>query len=289
MTQLNQESIIYSAMPELTSNPVSRQEWPKNIKTLLGLVNAGVFSERLLPWLLPISILLLWQFASYFVWVSPQVLPAPCIVFSTLWRLITDGSIFEHAFISLSRVLLGGLLGGITGLLIGLAMGLSRHVNDIVGPTIRALALVPKLGWIPLLTILVGIDEALKVVSIAIGAAVPVVMNTYTGIARVPERYLEAATVLKITGLKRVKTVIFPAALPNIITGFVLAFSFSWKALIAVELMASSEGLGFLMTWGRQLFQMDIVLSAVIVIGLIGFILDKALVLTSNKVLAWLR
>lgn len=289
MTRLDQGSISYSAIPQATSNPVSTADWPKIIRILFSLARAGLISERLLPWLLPVNIFLLWQLASYFVWVPPQVLPAPSVVFSTLWGLINDGSIFEHAFISLTRVLLGVLLGGAIGLLIGLAMGLSRHINDIIGPTIRALALVPKLGWIPLLMILVGLDEALKIVSIAIGAAVPVVLSTHTGIARVPERYLEAATVLNIKGYKRFKTVIFPAALPNIITGFVLAFSFSWKALIAVELMASSEGLGFLMTWGRQLFQMDIVLSAVIVIGVIGFFLDKALMVTSNKLLAWLK
>ena len=82
---------------------------------------------------------------------------------------------------------------------------------------------------------------------------------------------------------------ILPATLPGIVTGFVLAFSFGWKALIAVELMASSEGLGFLMTWGRQLFQMDVVLTSVLAIGVVGWLLDRFLQWSSRHLLHWLE
>lgn len=252
-------------------------------------IKSLINSFSLVPFLIPITLALLWVSASHFLWVPPQILPKPSIVFTTLGEMFADGTIFEHTLISFSRVVFGVAIGGAIGLLLGFSMGLSRHLNDIIGPTFRALALVPKLGWIPLLILLVGLDEALKITSIAIGSAVPVALNTLQSIRNIPKRYLETAHVLGITGVKYFQKVILPSALPGVITGFVLAFSFGWKALIAVELMASSEGLGFLMVWGRQLFQMDIVLAAVIVIGVIGFILDKILLAISARLLGWLK
>ena len=248
-----------------------------------------LISDRWISFIIPTALILLWISASHYRWIPPQILPAPSIVFATLGELFADGTIYEHTLISFSRVLLGVLIGGGIGLLLGFSMGLSRHINDIVGPTFRALALVPKLGWIPLLILLVGLDEALKITSIAIGAAVPVALNTLQSIRNIPNRYLETAQVLGLSGYKYLIKVVLPSSLPGVITGFVLAFSFGWKALIAVELLASSEGLGFLMVWGRQLFQMDIVLAAVIVIGVIGFILDKLLLKISSRLLNWLK
>lgn len=280
-------------MPQLTERlPISDHRAPNNINVP---ATGKIFFHRiagndfLLGLYLPLSILLLWQAAVINSWIPPQILPSPRVVAGTLAELVADGTLFEHTVISLWRVISGVAIGGFAGLILGFTMGLSRHASDIIGPTFRALALVPKLGWIPLLILLVGIDEALKVVSIAIGAAVPVALNTLQGVRNIPTRYQETAKVLGIYGLNYFRKIIFPSTLPGIITGFTLAFSFGWKALIAVELMASSEGLGFLMTWGRQLFQLDIVMSTVIVIGVIGFLLDRFLLLLSNRLLYWLK
>lgn len=249
----------------------------------------GVAGNRAVPFILPATVLLIWHFASLWQWVPSQVLPSPARVAATFSEFVMDGSLFVHTGISLARVLQGVLLGGAVGLVLGFGMGLSRTLNELLGPMIRALASVPKLGWVPLLVLLVGIDEALKVLSIAIGAAVPVTLNTYTSLQRIPVRYLEAAKVLRLSQYRVFIKVILPATVPGIVTGFVLAFSFGWKALIAVELMASSEGLGFLMTWGRQLFQMDVVLSAVLAIGIVGWLIDRFLQWSSRRLLHWLE
>ncbi|MEC8849677.1 MAG: ABC transporter permease [Pseudomonadota bacterium] len=249
----------------------------------------GVAGHRAGPFILPATVLLIWHFASLWQWVPSQVLPSPTRVAATFSEFVMDGSLFVHTGISLARVLQGVLLGGAVGLVLGFGMGLSRMLNELLGPMIRALASVPKLGWVPLLVLLVGIDEALKVLSIAIGAAVPVTLNTYTSLQRIPVRYLEAAKVLRLSQYRVFIKVILPATVPGIVTGFVLAFSFGWKALIAVELMASSEGLGFLMTWGRQLFQMDVVLSAVLAIGIVGWLIDRFLQWSSRRLLHWLE
>ncbi len=273
------------ALSEARVSGFARDSGPA-VKLRAALSVAG---GRALPFILPVTVLLIWHFATLWQWVPSQVLPSPARVAATFTEFVMDGSLFVHTGISLARVLQGVLLGGTVGLMLGFGMGLSRLLNELLGPLIRALASVPKLGWVPLLVPLVGIDEALKVVSIAIGATVPVTLNTYTSLQRIPARYLETARVLRLTPSRAFFKVILPATLPGIVTGFVLAFSFGWKALIAVELMASSEGLGFLMTWGRQLFQMDVVLTSVLAIGVVGWLLDRFLQWSSRHLLHWLE
>ena len=148
---------------------------------------------------------------------------------------------------------------------------------------------MPSLGWLPLLMMLVGIDEALKIILISKAAFVPVTMNTYNGLRSVPTALIEVSRVFRFTRWQLLRRVVFPAAFPTLWTGIRYGLTHAWLALVAVELHASSEGLGFLLVYGRQLFQLDVVLTAVVVVGAIGFALDKVLAVTETRLLRWRR
>jgi sulfonate transport system permease protein len=237
--------------------------------------------------LFPAALLLLWQLSAHYGWTSPQILPPPAVVWTTLVDLFSSGEIATNLGISLRRVLQGFALGGGIGLALGFAMGLSRTVEAYLGPIFKALASVPMLGWIPLLIVLLGIDEALKVVVIAIGCVVPVTLNTLEGVRSVPKGYVEVARVFRFSRWQLLRKVVIPAAIPPIFSGISLSLSHAWKAMVAVELMASSEGIGFLMVMGRQLFQLDVVLATILVIGAVGLILDQLLRLTERRLTRW--
>jgi sulfonate transport system permease protein len=151
----------------------------------------------------------------------------------------------------------------------------------------KAFAQVPVLGWLPLLMLLVGIDEALKIILIAKAALVPIALNTCKGIQGVPTRYIEVAKVLRFTRWQLLSRVVFPAALAPIWGGIRYGLTHAWLALVVVELLASSEGLGYMIVYGRQLFQLDVVLAAVLVVGLVGYTLDKLLALIEKRLLGW--
>lgn len=246
-----------------------------------------LLSSWLLPWALPLALLALWALATHFAWIAPQVLPAPDAVVLTLKDALLSGELWANLQISLLRVLAGFAIGLVGGLALGVAMGLSPTVQDYVYPLFKAFAQVPVLGWLPLLMLLVGIDEALKIILISKAALVPIALNTFKGIRNVPTRYIEVGRVLRFTRRQMLARIVFPAALAPIWNGIRYGLTHAWLALVVVELLASSEGLGFMIVYGRQLFQLDVVLAAVLVVGMVGYALDQVLAAIETRLLGW--
>lgn len=264
-------------------HPFPTRPWPGLIR---GLRRIGAASAALL---LPALLLVVWQVAVEWHWVSAQILPPPSRVLETFGELWASGDLWFQLSISLQRVLIGSLIGGALGLLLGLAMGLSRQAEAYLLPLFQAVSQVPVLGWIPLLMMLVGIDEALKYLVIAKAVLVPLTLNTFSGIRSIPPSYLEVARVYRLGALLRLRRVILPAALPSIFTGLRFSLTKGWIALVTVELLASSEGIGYLMVDGRQMFQLDLVIVAMLVVGLVGLALDQGLALIETRLQRWQR
>ena len=237
--------------------------------------------------LLPLGLLGLWAVAAGRAWAPPQILPPPRVVLSTLVDLAISGELLNNYLISLGRVAAGFFVGALLGALLGGAMGLSRRVEQYLFPTFNALSQVPVLGWLPLAMMLFGIGESLKVVIIAQACLVPVAINVLGGIRRVPAQYLEVARVFELTRFQLLRRVVLPAAVPSLFVGVRYGLTLGWLSLVTVELLASSEGLGFLIVWGRQLFQLDLVLAAIISVGVVGLLLDKGLALLESRLLRW--
>jgi len=236
---------------------------------------------------LPLLALGLWALAADRHWAPPQILPAPRLVAQTLGELISSGELLQHVGISLARVAGGFLLGGALGLVLGTAMGLSRRVEQYVHPLFHALNQVPVLGWLPLAMMVFGIGESLKVVIIAQASLVPIAINVFEGIRRVPRQYVEVARVFEFSRAQYLRKVVFPATVPSLFVGLRYGLTLAWLSLVTVELLASSEGLGFLIVWGRQLFQLDLVLAAIVSIGVVGLLLDQGLAWLEARLLHW--
>lgn len=237
--------------------------------------------------LVPLAAVLLWTVAARREWVPPQILPAPDEVWAAFSDLWTSGDLLHDAAISLQRVVEGSAIGVTAGLVLGAGLGLSRGMEAYVRPLFSALAQIPALGWLPLVMLLVGIGEPLKVVIIAIAASVPVTFNTMNGIRAVPIGYFEIGRVFCYSRWQLLRRIVLPAALPPIFVGVRYGITHAWLALVAVELLASSEGLGYLLVWGRQLFQLDVVIASMAVIGLTGFVLDRTLAAIEQRLQRW--
>ena len=237
--------------------------------------------------LLPAALLVLWQVAVHKQWMPEQILPAPGLVLQTLQELWESGDLQTHVSISATRVGWGLLIGTAIGLVLGLGMGLSRAVNAYVFPTFDVVSQFPVLGWIPILIIFAGIDEALKIAAISIAVVVPVAVNTLKGIANIPRALFEVARVYRFTWPQVIARVVLPAAAPSLFNGLRQAVMQAWLTLVFVELLASSEGIGYLMVWGRQLAQLDLVMVGMLVIGVVGVLLDLALRQIESHLQRW--
>lgn len=260
-------------LPELGSR------WWQPALSHLSRVAAGL--------LLPAALLALWQLAVSKQWMPEQILPAPALVLQSFQELWHAGDLQTNLLISATRVAWSLLIGGTAGLLLGLGMGLSRSVRAYLLPTFNVVAQFPVLGWIPLLIIFAGIDEALKISAISIAVIVPVAVNTLKGIANIPRAWFEVGKVYGFTWPQVIKRVVLPAAAPSLFNGFRQAVMQAWLTLVFVELLASSEGIGYLMVWGRQLAQLDLVMVAMLVIGVVGVALDLVLRKIESRLQRW--
>jgi sulfonate transport system permease protein len=244
-------------------------------------------TDAALPFMLPLAMLLLWQVTAAFQWLPVQILPPPAMVAATLIDLAKDGEIVANLRISLWRISVGFLCGGAAGLAFGTMLGVSRTLNLYLGPLFKAVAQIPSLGWVPILILIFGLDEIVKILIIAKACFVPLVVATSEGIRAVPQQYMDVAKVLQLGRRSVLLKLLAPAALPTIFSGIRLALSHAWISLITVEMLAATEGIGYMMVWGRTLFQTDIVIAGMVIIGVIGLALDAGLVRIERRLKRW--
>ena len=235
---------------------------------------------------LPAGIFLLWWLGARHHWMSEQILPAPSLVWQSALELAA-GDLPGNLWISLQRLFWGLLAGILSGAVLGAWMGFSPRAERLVLPTFTALAQIPTLAWIPLFMVFFGIGELLKLVVLIKAIIVPITLHTLVGVRDAQPRLREAAAVLRLPPRLLIRRLIVPAALPSFMAGVRLALGAGWSSLLAVELLASSEGIGYLMVWARQLFMLDIVFVCVVVIGVIGVVMDKGIALADRKLVHW--
>lgn len=256
-------------LPPAPARPVRKVEVPRARAWSLSL------GDKALPWLLPLLLLGVWYLGVERGWLSEQVLPPPAYVYQALSDLVGSGDLWMNASASLQRVVVGFSLGALLGVALGLAMGLSRTLEDYLLPTFNALVQIPVLGWLPFALLLFGIGETLKYVLIAKAALVPITLCTLQAFRQAPNGLLEVGRTYGFSRRQSVTSIVLPAAIPTLFTGFRLGFTKAWLSLVVVELVASSEGLGYLIVYGRQLFQLDLVMAAVVVVGTLGLLIDR--------------
>jgi len=232
-------------------------------------------------------LLVLWSVCSAKGWLPDQLLPAPSAVWQQLLENARSGDLWSNTLISLQRVGEGFALGAVAGLILGACVGLSRTLREMFDPLFLFVAQVPTLGWIPLLILAVGIDESMKVIVIAWASFVPVVLNVAQGMRDVPAGLRELGQVLTFDPWFTLTRIVLPAAVPQIFTGLREGLANAWQTMVAAELFASSEGLGYLISLGRQLFQLDLVLAMVLVLGAVGLAVNGGMALIERRLLRW--
>ncbi|MHA7240947.1 ABC transporter permease [Arthrobacter sp. TMS1-12-1] len=231
----------------------------------------------LLGLIVPALILLAWHLSTASGFFRPSQLPSPASVLAAAVDLAERGQLTTHILISTQRVVLGFVIGSLLGVLAGALLGLSRIADVLLTPTVGALRAVPSLAWVPLLVLWIGINEDSKVTLISIGAFFPVFTTLYLGLRHVDRNLVEAARAFGLNGIRLLTTVQLPAVVPALFSGLRLALAQSWLFLVAAELIASSMGLGFLLTDSQQTGRVDRIILAIILLAVIGKTTDALL------------
>jgi NitT/TauT family transport system permease protein len=205
---------------------------------------------------------------------SPMLFPSPGDVWSALLDGFRQGTFPTAIRASLQRVLIGFIISFILGVVIGTAMARWKSVQDTLGSLVLGMQSLPSICWAPLALMWFGLQDEAILLVVVLGSTFSVTEATYAGFRNVPPLYRRAAMVMGATQLQLLRRVLIPAAMPSIVTGLKLSWSFAWRSLMAGELVASLGGFGQLLQNYRETFDMPSVVAVMVVIVAIGLLVN---------------
>lgn len=215
------------------------------------------------------------------------IMPTPSRIFSTGVRNLSNGTIPDAIWASLKRVLAGYAIGSAAGIIIGTSMGWFKRIEYLISPLVEAIRPIPGLAFVPLVILWFGIGETSKVIVIAEAAFVVSVVNARAGMKEVANTYVEAAETLGAGRFQVFYSVALPCAVPYLFAGLRVALAVSWATLVAAELIAAQQGLGYLLQEGSQFFQTDLVMVVIVFIGALATVMDQILKRIQRRVTRW--
>ena len=231
-------------------------------------------AQRLVPWIVPVALMALWQLAASLGWLSTRVLPAPSEVVKAAWALSVSGELWTHVKVSAWRALAGLAIGGGLGLALGLLTGSVRFFETLLDSTIQMVRNIPALALIPLVILWFGIDETAKLFLIAISVFFPLYINTFHGIRNVDPGLIEMGRSYGLTRWQLYREVILPGAMSSILVGLRFALGLMWVILIVAETISAQAGIGYLTMNAREFLQTDVVLVGILLYALLGKLAD---------------
>ena len=234
----------------------------------------------------PLILIGLWSALSYCGLFPKEIVVPPDGLWRTFTTLWASGDLPAHLSNSLLRLAVGYSAGAVVGIALGTLMGVSKQAEAYIMPSFLILRQLPTIALIPAFILLFGVGETTKIVLVAKATALPVAFGAFQGVRGIPRSYFDVARIFRIWPAGVFFRVIIPAALPALFQGMRIALGHAWVVLVAAELLIADKGLGQMMEWGRQSFRLDIVLVGVVLTGLIGFALDKA-VRVLERSLSW--
>jgi len=242
--------------------------------------------RQALPWVLPILLLIAWQWASSAGILPSRFLPAPRAVFRSFVELSASGELWSHVRVSALRALSGFVVGGGLGLLLGLLTGSLHWAETLLDTTIQMVRNIPPLALIPLVILWFGIDESAKLFLVALGVFFPVYINTFHGIRSVDRGLLEMGRIYGLSGWPLYREIILPGALPSILVGVRFSLGLMWVILIVAETISARSGIGYMTMNAREFMQTDVMVVGILLYAILGKLAD---LLAKGLERYWLR
>ncbi|MFI7389811.1 ABC transporter permease [Streptomyces tendae] len=214
-------------------------------------------------------------------------LPTPPEVVDRASTLISDGTLADDALASLTRVLIGFALGTAVAVPVGFLMGWYGILRGLIEPWIQFFRTIPPLAIIPLAVVAMGIDETPKIFVIFLAAFLACVISTFQGVVNVDRTLINAARVLGAGDATIFARVVVPASTPFILVGMRVGLGSAWATLVAAELIAAQEGLGYRMQNAQLYYDLPTIFVGLISIGILGLLMDRVLLLAERRLTRW--
>lgn len=216
-----------------------------------------------------------------------QGLPGPAEVAQRGQQLIADGTLVEDILASLRRVLSGFALGTLLAVPAGFLMGWYPVCRGLLEPYVQFFRTIPPLAIIPLAIVLMGIGESPKILVIFLAAFLSCVISTFQGVVSVDKTLINAARVLGASNYAVFTRVVIPASSPFILVGMRIGLGAAWATVVAAELIAAQQGLGFRMQQAQIFYDLPTIFVGLITIGVLGLVMDRLLLLAEARLTGW--
>ena len=204
-----------------------------------------------------------------------DVFPSPLAVVRGLGELVRKGILARYVGDSLLRVAAGYSLALVLGIPVGIALGWYSAAARAINPVIQLLRPISPLAWIPVAIVLFGVNNTAAIFLIFLASFFPIVVATMNGVRNVPSMYIHAGRNFGLSVPALLSRVIFPAALPRVLSGLRVALGVAWLVVVAAEMIAVNSGLGYLVIDSRNAGKRyDLVIAAMLLIGVIGLLLN---------------
>jgi NitT/TauT family transport system permease protein/sulfonate transport system permease protein len=215
------------------------------------------------------------------------IFPGPMEVAQSLIELIFTGEIFPHIIATLSRAIIGFSLGLVIGSIFGYLTGMNKYVNAVIRPIIELLRPIPPIAWIPLAILWFGLGDLSAFYIIFIASFFPVYTSVYFGVTSLPIVCERVSKNYSLSFSQHFVHIVFPYSIPYLINGCKTAIGYAWMSVIVAEIIASSQGLGFFIQISRLSLETSDVVSAMLIIGVIGLVFQKIIQLIETKFTSW--
>ncbi|WP_082621419.1 ABC transporter permease [Bordetella sp. N] len=235
----------------------------------------------------PIVLLLIWTVGSWTGFIDSRTLSPPWVVVSTAADLIGSGRLWTNFETSLWRALQGLFWGVVVGAALGVLSGLSRIGEYLLDGPVQIKRSIPSLALVPLLMLWLGIGEGMKITAIALIVFVPIYIQTHDCLRAIDSRYLELSETLGVGRWEFIRNVVLPGALPGFLLGLRFAVTYSWLALVVVEQVNSTSGIGYMIELARTYGQTEVIIVGLALYALLGLSSDALVRLLQRKVLKW--
>ena len=238
-------------------------------------------------WIALATAIALWQLADSTGLVNPLFLPAPVSIARAIYQLALSGALWHHLSYSLMRIGVGWVLGTTAGVAVGFAIGLSSLARSVGITFISALFPIPKIALLPLLILWLGIGEQPKIATIALGVFFSTAISVYSGVDAVPRNLIRMAQSFNVPFSTIVRKVIWPGALPSILSGFRITASVALLLVVSAEMIGAEYGIGAFVLQAGNLMQTDQLLAGVVILSVFGLAVGRLINLLETRLLHW--
>lgn len=227
--------------------------------------------------------ILVWHWLAVSGILAKSFLPTPLEVGRAFLELYRSGMLFKHAAATLVRVLAGFVLAAVFAVPLGILLGWYQHVEEAFVPLVEILRTISPIAWIPIAILWFGIGDKPAIFIIFITSFFPILVTTVHATKHVDSTLIKVGINFGASPGALFRKVIFPASFPYIMVGLRIALGIAWVVVVAAEMVGMRSGLGYMILDARNFLRTDLVIAGMIIIGFIGFMLNKLMLFFGTK------